>query len=278
MQENQQTQARLPAPKWCFVLLGVATFSMLAGCLSFTVWAVVEVVAGVPPGQRQWMKELTLAPAVCVTLGLWSVYIAWIGLSARLTRCEKTQWLFIVLFLNHAGMPMFYVFMLRRYLGLEGRASRRDENSLSTFLRRHGINREQLSSDQMAVLRSYCRERWLTMWLMPPLIAMSVILLYTGLVSTPKAFVEVFADLFPTRVVVVDSAKASREQIGLDDQTQKDYVQNVMRIGIGAGVTGTMGLFMVTHFVFELWGSRDRRTLVKFLKVTGRGRSPDAPT
>ena len=65
-----------------------------------------------------WMK-ITISPAIYVTFGLWPIYIAWVVLSKRLSWREKAWWLFIVIALNMLGMPIFYVFMIRRYLGLE---------------------------------------------------------------------------------------------------------------------------------------------------------------
>lgn len=43
-----------------------------------------------------------------------------------------------------------------------------------------------------------------------------------------------------------------------------------MLVGASTGIMGATGLFAVAFLFSQLWGNRDRRTLVKFLKAIGK--------
>ncbi len=123
MPEQQQTNQKLPLPNWCFVLLAVPTFYMPLVYLSMAVWVIGSMIfIGPSPSVRppQWILALG-EPSLYVTIAMWPIYVAWVVVSKRLTWREKALSLFVVSFLNMLGMPLFYIFMIRRYLGLEGR-------------------------------------------------------------------------------------------------------------------------------------------------------------
>lgn len=113
----------LPLPKWCFVTLAVPTFYMPLSYLALAVCVISRMVAGQVGDPPEWMMN-AIHPAVYVTFAMWPLYVAWLILSKRLNWREKGWWLFIVVFLNMVGMPMFYVLMVRRYLGIEGRTAK----------------------------------------------------------------------------------------------------------------------------------------------------------
>ncbi len=187
-EKDQRVPASLPLPKWCLFLLGVPTFYMpLAFLLVVAVQASAVLAAGSegPPEWADRTKEWGW-PAIYVMGGLWPIYIAWVGLSSRLDWREKAIWLGIVLFLNLVGMPMFYIFMLRRYLGLEGRPSKRDEAALDRFLSRHSVSRDSLSAAQLAVLLDYCRNCRLSMWASLPNLVLAILSVYMALVVIPR--------------------------------------------------------------------------------------------
>jgi len=88
--------------------------------VAVAVWAVGGMLTGGTGDFPEWMMK-AIHPALYMTFGMCPFYIAWVGLSKRLARREKVWWLFIVIVLNMVGMPMFYVFMVRRYIGIERR-------------------------------------------------------------------------------------------------------------------------------------------------------------
>lgn len=212
MEENRRTQAELPVPKWCLVLLGIPTFTTLLVCLTILLWLMVNMSVGRIAKPSEAMR-FAVDAATYMTFGLWPVYLAWVSFSSRLTRREKGLWLFAVLLGNMVAMPMFYVFMIRRYLGLEGRTGTRDEIRLDIFLRRCGVRREQLSSDQVSVLRSYCREHRMGKWLLTPMVALVAWIVYIAVVPTREKCVSVFTDLCPTHVVIIDTARESKQEM-----------------------------------------------------------------
>lgn len=275
MEEKTHTLQKLPLPNWCFVLLGVPTFYMPLAYLALAVWATTGMLTGVAGGPPELMKA-AVHPALYVTFAMWPVYIAWVGLSKRLTRREKGMWLFIVILANMVGMPMFYVFMIRRYLGVEGRTGKRDEISLDRFLKCHEIAREQLSLAQLSVLRSYCRKHRLTKWGVVPLVAVAALAFYTAVFFVPKNCVRLFADFTPTRVVIVDSTTDSKKEIAPNSEAQKLHVQNVMMVGAMAGMIGAMGLFALAQVMSQLWGNWHRKAFIDFLKATDKEHAQSA--
>jgi hypothetical protein len=259
---------KLPLPTWCFVVLGMPTFYMPLAYFSLC----LSVMAGmmwdgidVPP---QWLANHGQA-ALGVTFAMWPVYIAWVGFSRRLTWKEKLWWLFIILLLNMVGMPMFYVFMVRRYLGLEGRTGKRDELSLDRFLKRHSVLREKLCPEQLSVLRSYCRDRRLARWGVVPMIVLAALMLYTATVFIPNSALRIFSDSAPTRTVIIDSVAETTERIEPDPETEKLHVQIVMMFGVMSGVFGVGSLIVLASAIVLALGDGHSRTLVDFVKATG---------
>lgn len=124
--ESQAAPIGLPAPKWCFVLLGVPTFYMPLAYLLLVGWTFFGFVYGIV-GDPPKALHYALVAGFYVTLVMWPIYLAWIALSKRLTLREKAYWLFMVVLTNIAGMPIFYVSMFRRYLGLKGRTTQREK-------------------------------------------------------------------------------------------------------------------------------------------------------
>lgn len=259
----------LPLRKWYFILLGVPTFYMPLAYLGVAVWPIVGMLAGeIKDPPELFMRAVH--PALYVTFGMWPIYIAWVGLSKRLARREKAWWLFIVVILNMAGMPMFYVFMIRRYFGLEGRTGVRDKAAVERFLDRHAISRDHLSSGQLDALRTYCRKYRLSQCGIIPMVAAAALMLYTAVAFVPKNCVRLLSDFAPTRVLIVDSETEEKKEIALEAETIKLHVQNVMMFGAMAGMAGAMGIFILAQALSQLWGNWHRKALIEFLKATER--------
>jgi hypothetical protein len=258
--------AGLPLPKWCFVLIAVPTFYMPLAYLTFFSWAVGEMFFGKLGRPPEWLA-VVIGPAIWTTVVMWPIYVAWVAISRRLTLREKGLWLVIVSLGNMIGMPIFYVFMLRRYLGVEGRTGPRDESALDRFLARCGINRSELSPDQQRVLRSYCRNHRLAKWAILPAVVVAALLCYGSIVLIPGKAIPMFSDFVPTRVIVVDAAKNTRKEISPDADAIKQYVQVVLLIGAMAGGYGTMGFVVLLATISQLGGNRHRKAIVDFLKA-----------
>ena len=261
------SQKKLPLPVWCFVLLGVPTFYMLLATLVLFGWGIQGILLdrlGDPPGWLTCGGQV----ALYVTYVMWPIYIAWVAISRRLTWKEKAWWLFIVLLMNMVGMPIFYVFMIRRYLGMEGRPHKRDELSLDRFLQRHSLSREQFSVDQLSVLQSNCRDRRQRKWAALVMIPLAAFMLCSAIVFLPSVSLRIFSDP-PTRTIIVDSVAQTREEISLDPETQKLHTQIVMIFGAMAGAMATASLLLLTVAIPQVCGTREQRTLIEFVKATG---------
>lgn len=139
MRMNKQGTPGLPWPGWCFVALAVPTFYMPLAYLALAIWAVSNLFVGEGNDLRGWMMS-AIQPALYVTLAMWPVYVVWLGVSRVLSWREKGYWLFMVVVPNMIGMPLFYVFMVRRYLGLEGRMGLGNghRNALMAYLKATG--------------------------------------------------------------------------------------------------------------------------------------------
>ena len=214
----------------------------------------------------EWLK-LFLESSLYVLAAMWPIYLAWVVLSKRLTLQEKFLWLFIIVFLNMAGMPMFYVFMLRRYLGIEGRTGPRDEAALDSFLARCGIGRDALSADQVGVLRSYCRRHRLVRLGVWPAFILAPLAIYCAAVSFPNKMIPMFKDFSQTHLIVIDTATHARKEVLPDPEMQRQYVELVMGLGAMAGIVGMMGVSILCLALFTLGPNWHRKALMAFLKA-----------
>ena len=153
MNSSKRTILKLTLGEWWFVLLAAPTFYLLLVCLVLMGWATPWMFAGQRVQPPAWM-EIAFQAGIVVMFAMWPVYVAWVLLSKRLTWSEKRVWLVIVTLTNSIGMPGFYVFMLRRHLGLEHRMGPRDEAALDRFLAKCGIGRDGLfdRSDRRAAI------------------------------------------------------------------------------------------------------------------------------
>jgi hypothetical protein len=269
MQENTQNKSELPAPKWCFFLLGVPTFYMPLMYLATVAIVIFEMLFGIEAEDvPEWVIIATYS-AIYVVFMLWPVYIVWVVFSKKLTWREKIFWLFVVTILNMVGMPMFYIFMIRRYLGLEGRIGKRDKAALDALLRRCAVSREQLSANQLKILGTYCRKHRLNKWALVPMVAFAGLLLHVAIFIFPKHCITLHSDLTPTRIVIIDSTTNTREEIAPDPEIEKFHLKSIMMFGAMAGGAGTMGIFTLALVIFHSW-CWHRRAFFDFLKATDK--------
>jgi hypothetical protein len=270
MQENTQNKSKLPGPKWFFFIIGVPTFYMPLMYLANVAIFILVMLFGI---EAEDVPELVMAAiysAIYVTFVLWPIYIVWVVFSKKLAWREKLFWLFVVTILNMLGMPMFYIFMIRRYLGLEGRIGKRDEAALDALLRRCAISREQLSASQLKILGTYCRKHRLTKWALVPTVPLAAFLIYAAIFIVPKHCITLHSDLTPTRVVIIDSTTNTKEEMAADPETEKLFLQLVMMFGAMAGSAGTTGIFILILVISQQWFNYDRKAFFDFLKATDK--------
>ena len=269
MPSEEGDNPRLPLPKWFFLLLGVPIFYMPLAWFTSVICVLGCMLIGwpekIPPA---WLAAFA-EPSLYVTFAMWPVYVAWVVFSKRLTLREKGLWLAIVVFLNMLGMPWFYIFMVRRYLGIEARPTPHDEAALDAFLRKCGVERGRLSVAQLGVLRSYCRTRRQAKSGVLLAIAAALLMICSAIVFS-KNSVPMLSDLAPTRLVVVDTARNKQKETSPDLETQRLHVQVVMMVGTQAGMMGAMGLFLLVQAISLLWGTPERRVLIDFTKKAAR--------
>jgi hypothetical protein len=241
--------------------------------LAMAVWVIGEMLFGARPQPPQWLGTLVL-PAIYVTFAIWPIYAGWVVLSKRLTFREKGWWLFVVFWFNMLGMPWFYIFMVRRYMGIEARTGPRDEKALDSFLARCGRRRDELLAGQVDVLRSYCRTRRLRKWAAYPAVAVAGLVIYFAAVILPRQAIPMFSDMTPNRSIVVDTAKNTRTELAPDPETLRLHVQAVMMLGALFGMFGMMGFFLLGQAVFLLREPLERKVLMDFLRAADGGHAP----
>jgi hypothetical protein len=200
MHDDRQDNSALPLPKWCLVLLAVPTFYMPSVYLAMAVCVLGSMFSGRPLNLPAWLKPF-LASSMGVTIAVWPIYVAWVALARRLTLREKGRWLSVVVFFNMLGMPLFYVFMIRRYLGVEARVRPSDEKALDRFLAGCGIGRDELSAGQMGVLRSYCRMHRLRKWAAITTAVLGALLLYSASYFT-RVGIPMLSGMAPNRYIL----------------------------------------------------------------------------
>jgi len=279
-EDNKAMAPGLPLPRWCFVLLAVPTFFMPPVFVLVAGVAIGSMLLGGDvPKRNTWFDGVaaTGLAGVYVTFVMWPVYLLWAALSKRLVLREKVLWLAIIVWFNMLGMPAFYIFMVRRYLGIEGRTGPRDEAALDVFLRRCKTNRGQFAPEQLAVLRSYCQYRRVMRWLVVPAVIPAILALRMAIIDTPQRATDMFVDMMPMRMVVIDKAKESRKEIGPEPESQRQFVQCVLLFGALVTIMGAGGVALLVIALSALAGNPHRKTFAEFIAATGNRQGPCPP-
>lgn len=247
--------------------LAVPTFYMPFAYLVVAVWAIAGIFIENSNPLPEWIRMMLL-PSIYVTFCLWPLYLIWVVFCKKLNAKEKIWWVFIIFFLNMIGMPMFYVFITRRYLGLEGNIQAKDEASLESLLNRNSIDRGQLNAEQIDLLKSYCRKNRLAKLSAFPMIIVSLLCMYTAVFFFPKHCIKIFSDFTPTRTVIINSQTDEKEEIVPDPDAIELHIKNLLMMGAMAGMIGAMGMFVLTQAIPLLVGNWHRKTFIDFIKVT----------
>jgi len=216
-----------------------------------------------------WMSVI-LEASLYVTYVMLPFYLLWAVVCMKLNWKEKAFWMFIIIFLNMVGMPMFYVFITRRYQGKEGQTNTKDENAAQKLLAKCNTSRAELSPEQWRVWVSYCRKvRFFRLGLIP-LFLMAVLVLYTAIWYVPNNFINQFSDLCPTKTVIIDSAHNTKKESPPDIQATKIYIESVMMIG---GKTGAMifsAIFIMVQGIGLAYLDWHRKAFIDFLKAKNK--------
>ena len=266
MRENSQTPTALPAPTWCFFLLGAFTFCQLLPYLAVVVWVIAGTL-GVsmfsdPPALPRGVFSFSL-----LTFGLLPVYVAWIWGSKRLSRLDKAGWLFLVVVLNMVGMPMFYVFMIRRYLGFETRVGKKDHALLEKVLRKNAINESRLTAAQKRVLLSHCRNRRLRKWAALVKAAIAAFSFFVA-ANVMKMGLKTHENFLPTRMIIVDSATNEKKEISPDPEVLKFQVKFLILNGFMGGAMVAIGFIHLVEALALPWSDGRLKALIELLKAS----------
>lgn len=240
---------------------------MPSAYLLMAIWAFVIIIFGDHLDFPDWLT-VVCGSSLYVMFALWPVYVLWVMLSKRLHWREKLLWLIFVTLGNMIGMAAFFIFMMRKYLGLEGRTGPRDEAALARFLTRHEIGREELMPDQLGVLRSHFRNGRQAKWGALAMLPMAALMVYMAIVIIPRSYYQFSSSFMPTHLVIVDRTNDTKEELEPDEETKKVYMQLMLTHGASAGVIGMCGLlFAMNAATLFFVGVGRQRLLVDFLKA-----------
>lgn len=273
MNESKNTLRR---GQWFYIiLLGVPTFFMPLAYLSMGAWVTYGMFSD-DLGDMPELLRMSGDLAVNVTLVMWPVYIAWVVFSTRLNRLGKINWLLVVVILNMVGMPAFYIFIVRRYLGLEGRSH---SAALNKFMNRHKLDERNFTSEQLEVLKTYSAGRRQAKVIALPMFLVALILLTGGVTMTVNNFDRLFSDLIgvPSMESETDpeSVQEIAEAVARDEEmTRMDYDMDrlIFLLNLsGCAALILQGLILLFQPFSMYLGYMGQKSFMDFLKVTGKG-------
>ena len=273
MNESTNTLRRV---QWLYIiLLGVPTFFMPLAYLALGVWVTYGMFSD-DFGDMPELLRMSGDLAMNVTLVMWPVYIAWVVFSNRLSRRGKIVWLLVVVLLNMVGMPAFYVFIVRRYLGLEGRSH---SAAMDKFMNRHKLDELNFTSEQLEVLKTYSAGRRQAKLIALPMFIFALIFLAGGVTFTVKNFYRFFSNLVgvPSMESVSDPEPVqamAEAEAGNEEMSRMDYEIN--RLFFLLNLFGCAGLILnsliLLYQPFSMYlGYMGQKSFLDFLKVTGNG-------
>jgi hypothetical protein len=184
-----------------------------------------------------------------ITVVMCPLYLVWAWFSKILSLREKARWSVIITGLNVLGMPAFYIFMVRRYLGFEGRTNTRDEAALDRFLARCHTNRQSMSSEQLQILRQYCRRHRFAKIGFPIAVIFGCTFIYAAGLLLRFTILGHRAGMSP-----MDAVEVATE-------------------GVFAGFFATTGFFVMIHAAGNLWFNRDKKVLIEYLLAASQKES-----
>jgi hypothetical protein len=256
-------------PRW-MVAIAFPTFAMPALLVVALGWEcsvlVMRAWDQLPP--PLWLVWGVVGPMITLMLLLWPLYIIWAWKSTQLTRQEKFRWIVILLWLTVIGMPVFYVFMVRRYTGAEHHIRPQEAVRVERFLARHGLRHAHLSQKQYSILAKYIRSVHFSRWALIPLVLLAVLMLYVVLVVVPEFGLSMFSEWLPIEHrVIVDETHTILQETVPEQEFITLFLQEVMMMGVASGMFGTMTLMFLALGVFQLFTVK-RKLFIEFLHAT----------
>jgi hypothetical protein len=250
-------------------VLAIPTFLMPVLLLVFLGWGFsIAVLNSWENFPQDWLSWAVVAPLLVLCLLLWPVYIVWAVRTRHLTSHEKLHWVGMILLGNIIGMPVFYVFMLRRYQGRDTRIYPKEEARVEKFCTRHGLCRAQLSPKQYHILVKYVRRAHSARWAVVPVALASVILLYMACWAIPQMSLTMFFDWLPMEHrVVVDGTNTIQYEHVPEPEVITGFLRTVMMSGVTSGIGGMMAFIFVAQSISQLFLIR-RGLFIEFLQAT----------
>ena len=259
MPQGADSGRRLPLPRWLLVLLAPPTFFMPLAYAVLAVWVIGCMLIWGFGELPKWLLGVGIA-AIGVTFAMWPVYIVWVLACPDLTRREKVRWLLLMVLLNMFAMPAFYLFIVRRRLGIEVRRSARDEGAAQSLLASWGVERGSLTERQWGLLVEHSRRVRLARWSVVPMLLLAGLLVYVDVWYVPRGIMS--SAPAPTRVVIVDAQTRERTEVAPDPAHERSYAILLMCAGVSAAVGALMATLLVSSVVRRAFGWwPDRRFL-----------------
>lgn len=266
----ENSQRKLPLPKWCYLLLAAPTFYMPLAYLTFVSFVLGSAIFDVNWKCPVWLSQFTQS-ALTVTLVLWPVYFLWALFSKQLVWREKLVWILAIFVGNMIAMPIFFVFMIRRYLGLEGKTNHNDEQAAEKLLAACGMTRTEINDGQWRVIAQYTRQYRQAKWAFIFAFFAGGLAIYFSGIVVPRWCMRIAPAIIPTHTVFIDSVKNTREDIAIAEETKLNAIKLVLTYGEMIGFFALSGVFLILLPLFQLWGNWHRTAFMNYLKATHDG-------
>jgi hypothetical protein len=263
----QNYPRKLPLPRWIYILLAAPTFFSPLVYTVLCVWVFSKMLVGGSIELPEWFRQVGYF-SLYVTFALLPIYALWTVLTRRLTWREKILWLFLIVWANMIGMAFFYVWMIRRYLGLEGRLNARDTRTAEKLLASCGLTREKLTESQWQVIARYARQTRQSKWMIVPVIVLVPLMLYVSCIIIPRMSLKIAKFFTPTHTIIIDTVKNTRQEVFSDPQMQTDAATIFLAQGAMAGMLGMWGIFCLFQGINLFIGNQDRRAFLQYLKAS----------
>ena len=247
-----------------FILLFIPTCYMLFALVMFLFGSFgLILIFRVRELPHWWEPSIRLllyvTPVMCL------IYLGWASVTTHLSRRERRQWIYLILLGNMLVMPIFYVAMMRRYLGKHGTTTRRDHQRLQNFLHQSGLTTHHLTSAQEQILVKYVRRlHWAQRGLLPVII-IAAFLLYGAFLGIPQFGQDFYLEIFPSDVVIMNSNAERLQESTFDIQTKQDFIEQVMRMGMMGGVLGGLIFMYVFWYLDSVRTNVHKKTLCDVL-------------
>ncbi|MCP4405206.1 MAG: hypothetical protein GY801_48880 [bacterium] len=255
-------------PRWMTVL-AIPTFVMPALFLVLVGWLLFGVALNTwEVSSPDWLYWVATYLAIGLCLLLWPVYIVWVVRSTHLTSHEKRHWVGMIVFGNIIGMPMFYIFMMRRYQGTDALISPKEAARVEKFCVAHGICQVHLTPKQYHILAKYVRGVHSARWTLVPMVLVGGILLYMAFFVFPQLGITMFSEWLPIEHrIVVDNANTIQHEYAPDQEVITGFLQTIMMFGAASAMVVMMAFIFVAQSISQLFVVR-REVFIEFLQVT----------